>query len=354
MAVRADDVDLLRDRALVERFQAGDDEGFEDLYRRYYPRLLRFCAKRLGDQHEAEEVAQEAFVKALRALPRLQGERRFYPWLTVIASRLCVDAHRRQGRTEPTPDVDLGVIDGGQEAVIEATDLVLLDQAMARLSPRHRQVLHLREREGWTYQQIASHLDCTQGTVEALLFRARRSLRKEFHAVAGDGRLAALPVLGWLHRKLGQLAERAALWPGTQLAPLGANALSAAVVAGTVAVGAMGIGQAATPAPTRVATAPSSITVSPPTASMAESVAPTDAEGTARPPAAASAPPAAGPRPAPRQDVVVAEDVGEREARRRAADQPVNADTPPAAVGVEPTTPVRFAEDALHVLGVTE
>src|SRR5204862_4279643 len=99
MALRADDVDLNRDSLLVERFQSGDTEAFDDLYRRYYARLVRFCLRRVGDPHEAEEVAQEAFVRAYRALPRLTGERRFYPWMTVIAGRLCVDSHRRRSRT---------------------------------------------------------------------------------------------------------------------------------------------------------------------------------------------------------------------------------------------------------------
>ena len=69
MALRADDVDLNRDRLLVERFQAGDREAFDDLYLRYFERLRRFCQRRVGDAHEAEEVAQEAFVRALRAMP---------------------------------------------------------------------------------------------------------------------------------------------------------------------------------------------------------------------------------------------------------------------------------------------
>ncbi len=83
-------------------FQSGDGRAFEDLYRRYFQRIYRYCLKRVGDAHEAEELAQEAFVRAYSAMPKLSGERRFYPWLSVIASRLCVDTHRRRGRTSPT------------------------------------------------------------------------------------------------------------------------------------------------------------------------------------------------------------------------------------------------------------
>src|SRR5438477_4866475 len=94
MAVRADDVDLIRDRSLVELCQAGDEAAFGDLYVRYYQRLLRFCIRRVGNVHEAEEITQEAFARAFTAMPRFAGERRFYPWLTVIAARLCIDSHR--------------------------------------------------------------------------------------------------------------------------------------------------------------------------------------------------------------------------------------------------------------------
>ncbi|MBV8159475.1 MAG: RNA polymerase subunit sigma-24, partial [Acidimicrobiia bacterium] len=68
MALRADDVDIDRDAALVERFQEGDEAAFADLYQRYFGRPRRYCQRRLGDPHDAEEAAQEALIKAYRAL----------------------------------------------------------------------------------------------------------------------------------------------------------------------------------------------------------------------------------------------------------------------------------------------
>ena len=93
MAIRADEievdrrgaVDLDRDRLLVLRHQGGERHAFDELYRRYHRRLVAYCQRRVGDEHVAEELAQEAFVRALRALPTFGGERRFYPWLAVIA-----------------------------------------------------------------------------------------------------------------------------------------------------------------------------------------------------------------------------------------------------------------------------
>lgn len=77
-----DDVDIPRDRALVVAAQTGDRDAFDSLYASYHRRLWRFCIKRLHDEHEAEDVVQEAFVRAWRALPTFGDERRFYPWLT--------------------------------------------------------------------------------------------------------------------------------------------------------------------------------------------------------------------------------------------------------------------------------
>lgn len=242
MALRLDDVDLVRDRALVERFQQGDPAAFDTLYTRYFGRLVRFCQKRVGDPHEAEEIAQEAFAKALRALPAFEGERRFYPWMTVIAGRLCVDAHRRRGRTEPSSTVDLGVIEGGQEKIVDLVDIEILRTAMAELAPRHREVLDLRELQGWSYQQIADHYGVTLGTVEALLFRARKALKREFMAVVGgDRNWAALPIFGGVFAKGAAFKAKLQAWASSVL-PAASGPVVAAALAVTAVTGAVGVG----------------------------------------------------------------------------------------------------------------
>ena len=187
-----DDVDLDRDRALVERCQAGDSAAFGNLYARYYERLLRFCLRRLNDRHEAEDAAQEAFARAWKALPRFAGERRFYPWLTVIAGNICTDMLRRRSRSTPTDDLELtaqhpvGVVgeDTSEELVLATVDGELVNRALDRLSTRHRHVLAMREGSGWTYQQIADHEGVEIGTIETLLWRARQALKREFAVVS--------------------------------------------------------------------------------------------------------------------------------------------------------------------------
>lgn len=222
----------------------GDAAGFATLYGRYFDRLVRYCQKRVGDPLEAEEIAQEAFARALRAMPTFAGERRFYPWMTVIAGRLCVDSHRRRGRSEPSDAIDLGATEGGQDKVVDAVDVESLATALDRLATRHREVLDLREHQGWSYQQIADEYGVTLGTVEALLFRARKALKREFLAVVGDeGRWVALPVLGAVLRRL-------AGWKARFEAGLGGlPPLAGPVVAGVVAVsvisGVVGLGMVA-------------------------------------------------------------------------------------------------------------
>jgi RNA polymerase sigma factor (sigma-70 family) len=262
VALRVDDVDIARDRALVERFQAGDDDAFEELYRRYHDRLQRFCLKRLGDIHAAEEVTQEAFTRALTALPDLGGELRFYPWVSVIASRLCVDHFRRQARSEPFSDPNPGTVDGGQEErIIDAVDASLVVAALARLAPRHQDVLHLREVEGWSYQHIATHYGVTLGAVETLLFRARRALRREFRLIDGAG-LAAIPVLGRALQLAARVRSRLPAWvPATPSVTTFAAAATATAAAVAIAVAPSGApARAALPPasnPTHVQAAPS-------------------------------------------------------------------------------------------------
>lgn len=240
MALRLDDVDLVRDRALVERFQEGDTAAFDTLYCRYFARLARFCQKRVGDPLEAEEIAQEAFARALRALPTFEGERRFYPWMTVIAGRLCVDAHRRRGRSEPSSQVDLGVVEGGQEKIVDAVDVQILATALGRINARHREVLDLREHQGWAYQDIADHYGVTLGTVEALLFRARKALKREFMAVIGGDRdWAALPLVGGGFGRLASLKAKIEGWSAGVLPALSGPAVAAALAV-TAVTGAVG------------------------------------------------------------------------------------------------------------------
>ena len=234
MALRADDVDLGRDADLVERYQNGDPSAFDELYRRYFDRLHRFCQRHTSDVHEAEEIAQEAFVKALRSMGSLTGERRFYPWMTVIAKRLVIDRHRKLSRLELTDEPDVGSVEPDLDHLFAAVDAGHVRDALAAVGPRHREVLLLREAEGLSYAQIGDQLDVPVTTVEALLHRARKALRREYATVAGDSRgMWGLPIFGLAATRLGQLRSKISeRWVeiGAVGAPVGAGAITAALV----------------------------------------------------------------------------------------------------------------------------
>jgi RNA polymerase sigma-70 factor (ECF subfamily) len=255
-APRADGaVDVARDRALVQRFQAGEREAFEELYRRYRGRVLRSCLKRLGDPHDAEDATQEAFARAYRALGNLGGEQRFYPWLSVIAAHVCADLGRRRARAVPVAEVaERGVEHDAAEAVFAALDARLLGRAFARLAPRHKEALALREEAGCSYEEIAARQGVSVATVESLLFRARRALRREVELLERTG-----PVLGLVLAAAGRVARvwrrlrDAARLAGEQpLAGGGAVALAGSLaLAATMLVGPFGA--RSTPASIRAA-----------------------------------------------------------------------------------------------------
>jgi RNA polymerase sigma-70 factor, ECF subfamily len=259
-----DDVDLDRDRALVERCQAGDSAAFGNLYARYYERLLRFCLRRLNDRHEAEDAAQEAFARAWKALPRFAGERRFYPWLTVIAGNICTDMLRRRSRSTPTDDLELStqhpvgvsIAETSDEVILAAVDGELVNKALDRLSVRHRHVLAMREGSGWTYQQIADHEGVEIGTIETLLWRARQALKREFTVLSeSKGALAGFLIgTGALIRRGAlRVAHRSAVIQGSvgsgsgglRNALAGVAVTSAAVAAAIVAPHALSSGPTA-------------------------------------------------------------------------------------------------------------
>ncbi len=256
---REDDVDLERDRVLVERCQAGDSRAFDLLYQRYFERLKRFCLRRIGDRDEAEDVAQEAFARAWKALPAFSGEKRFYPWLSVIAGNLCTDTLRKRSRNTPVPDQELdwaGAAAGTRAAaeedrIFEAVDADLAAQALNRISPRHREVLIQRETQEWTYQQIADFHGVRITTVEALIWRARRSLRREFMVLSGAESLGVVAgiSLAWRRfvQRTTQLARRSSthgkVMPhgaGTPVTAAAAHAIPAGLIPLVGAIAAAG------------------------------------------------------------------------------------------------------------------
>jgi RNA polymerase sigma factor (sigma-70 family) len=187
------------DCALVDAVRDGDDVAFEELYRRYHPRIAGFIRSMLHDEARAEDAAQEAFFAALRRMRSTDAEINFKPWIYQIARNAAIDSYRRNNHAvEVSMDADDGLrasdrhrlvgIDGGPDAALVTKErLSHLQSAFDELSDVHTKVLVMRELEGMSYREIGDKLDLTRPAVESALFRARRRLESEYEEIA-DGR----------------------------------------------------------------------------------------------------------------------------------------------------------------------
>ena len=192
------------DADLVAAVRAGDDAAFEELYQRYFTRISAFVCRMLRDEARCEDVAQEAFMSALRRMRATDAEINFKPWIFQIARNAAIDAYRRTSHTvEVSMDADDGLrasdrhrlvgVDGGPDsALVTKERLTHLQGAFDELSDVHTRVLVMREFEGMSYREIGQKLDLTRPAVESALFRARRRLESEYTELSEGRRCEAM------------------------------------------------------------------------------------------------------------------------------------------------------------------
>lgn len=173
------------DQALVERVQNGDKKAFDILVQKYQYRLTKLISRYVYDQSEVMDVAQEAFIKAYRALPSFRGESAFYTWLYRIGVNTAKNYLVSQGRRPPSVDIDAdeaGYLEGESELKEYATPEHLLvrdeientvQSAIEKLPEDLRTAITLRELDGLSYEEIAERMNCPVGTVRSRIFRAR-------------------------------------------------------------------------------------------------------------------------------------------------------------------------------------
>jgi RNA polymerase sigma-70 factor (ECF subfamily) len=180
------------DQALVERVQRGDKRAFELLVTKYQRKVVRLLSRIVRDPAEVDDVAQETFIKAYRALANFRGESAFYTWLYRIAINTAKNHLAARGRRVPTStDAEIEDAEHFEEATSlrdTATPEAMLltkqvgeavNRAIERLPEDLRTAIVLREIEGLSYEEIASAMNCPIGTVRSRIFRAREAVAEE-------------------------------------------------------------------------------------------------------------------------------------------------------------------------------
>lgn len=194
-------VDRELDQELVERAQKGDKRAFELLVMKYQRKLARLLSRMVRDAAEVEDISQEAFIKAYRALPGFRGESAFYTWLYRIAVNTAKNyLVARKRRAPTTTSFDNEEAEGFEEAELlreTATPEAELqskqiaqavNQAVDALPEELRTAITLREIEGLSYEEIAQMMDCPIGTVRSRIFRAREAIAVKIRPMLGTSK----------------------------------------------------------------------------------------------------------------------------------------------------------------------
>ena len=177
------------DQQLVERAQRGDKLAFGLLVEKYQRKLARLLSRFIRDPAEVEDVTQEAFIKAYRALPSFRGDSAFYTWLYRIGINTAKNYLVAMGRRAPTSTEveaeEAEGYDGGEllreistpESLLLTKEIAgTVNQAIEALPEELRSAIQLRELEGMSYEEIAKLMDCPVGTVRSRIFRAREAI----------------------------------------------------------------------------------------------------------------------------------------------------------------------------------
>ena len=179
------------DAVLVTRVQAGDNRAFDLLFNRYKHRLRSAVSRILDNREDVDDVVQDAFVKAYRALPKFRGDSQFFTWLYRIATNTAKNHLVAKARKHPNTDIDIYEEAASNEItllqenenpenLLESRELeLLIKETVQNLEPELRSAITLREHAGLSYEQIAQIMDCPVGTVRSRIFRARASVSEK-------------------------------------------------------------------------------------------------------------------------------------------------------------------------------
>ncbi len=186
------------DRQLVERARLGDKRAFELLVEKYHRRLQRLLSRMVRDADEVDDIAQETFIKAYRALPNFRGDAAFYTWLYRIGVNTAKNYLVTRKKAMPTisdqafgdddePDERLVAQDiSTPETELQSKQVAMaVNQAVEALPEELRTAITLREMEGLSYEEIAELMGCPIGTVRSRIFRAREAIAAKLRPMLG-------------------------------------------------------------------------------------------------------------------------------------------------------------------------
>ena len=177
----------ISDQQILELIQSGHKEAYGDLIRQYHKKVMGYCLSMLNNHTEAEEAAQDIFVKAYQNLAKFKGNSQFSTWLYRITANHCLDILRKRNRrktvsldalVEQNGDQIHGLFSTSEKASAPLENRQLAHKILSTLPEDYRTILTLREAEGLEYQEIADVLDCTLDAVKGRLARARRQLQE--------------------------------------------------------------------------------------------------------------------------------------------------------------------------------
>jgi RNA polymerase sigma-70 factor (ECF subfamily) len=180
------------DAQIIELIRKGHIEAYGDLVRQYHKRVIGYCFSMLSNHTDAEEAAQDIFVKVYQSLAKFKGDSSFSTWLYRITANHCLDILRKRNRRKNVSLESLVEQEGSQIQKLFATPALadtqlenhqLAGKILSTLSEEHRNILTLREAEGLEYQEIAEVLGCSLDAVKGRLARARKQLRENLRHI---------------------------------------------------------------------------------------------------------------------------------------------------------------------------
>ena len=186
------------DQLLIERVQQGDRHAFDLLVSKYQHKLMSLVSRYISDYQEAQDVVQETFIKAYKALPKFRGDSAFYTWLYRIGVNTAKNHLAAKGRRPSAGDVqveDAEVYDNGfrlrnsdspENLILSSEIEKLIFETLDNMSDELRSAFSLREFEGLSYDEIANIMECPVGTVRSRIFRAREAIDQKIKPLLED------------------------------------------------------------------------------------------------------------------------------------------------------------------------